>query len=653
MNFVASEAINVGTTIGDYTITDSVGEGALTDVFKAKYTFMDRFVAIKVLKKKYCEEKEILDRFFGEAGIGFDMNHSRILKVHGISSPDRRPPYFVMEYLEGKSLREILTCGLLPIEKALTIISGVLEGLIYAHEHPKMVIHRNLKPENIMFKKKDDFSSVVITDFGVAKVHSETRNYTVTPTGFKSSLGTPAYMSPEQCSCGNIDARTDLYSTGIVLFQLLTGNVPFASNEDSVIFECHKNKQIPSPRAINPTIPEWLEKTIRRALEKSPSDRFQSAREFLKALMDRKAAVRDAGTNEVNVPLIPLPGSLFVSSVPAAEIYIDGGMAAPCTPATISGLPSGIHLIEIKKPDFETFSQRIQTKGGENFRLENIVLKPRPFAGTTISLQADRAEVDLGGGVKIKMVLLPPGSFMMGSRKGSESEKPVRLVEITKPFYMGSFQVTQGQYEKVVGKNPSDFRGSDKPVESVSWYDAVEFCNALSLQQKLQPCYVIDKSGKSPHHQNSSDDTKWLVTCDSENSGFRLPTEAEWEYSCRAGTKTEYFWGEKMNEEYCWFRNNSGKTTHEVGTRKPNPWGLHDMSGNVFEWCQDWFGDVYYRKNKCVDPQGENTGNFRVYRGGDWSNGDDSCRSACRYESRPDDRGNYLGFRLVLFAQTP
>ncbi|MFZ2960955.1 MAG: protein kinase [Candidatus Ozemobacteraceae bacterium] len=229
-----------------------------------------------------------MDRFLGEARIGFDMSHPRILKVNGISSPDRKPPYFVMEYLEGKTLLEMLKGEPLPIETTLTIISGVLEGLIYAHEHPKKVIHRDLKPENIMFKKKDDYSSAVITDFGVAKVHSGTRNQTITATGFKSFFGTPEYMSPEQCSCGDIDVKTDIYSTGIVLFQLLTGKVPFTSDNDSAIFECHKNEKIPSPRAKNPAIPEWLEKTLLRALEKKAAERFESARTFLEALVNRE-----------------------------------------------------------------------------------------------------------------------------------------------------------------------------------------------------------------------------------------------------------------------------------------------------------------------------------------------------------------------------
>ncbi|MFZ2960950.1 MAG: inactive serine/threonine-protein kinase VRK3 [Candidatus Ozemobacteraceae bacterium] len=145
--FISESSLEVGTTLGDFTITDTLGEGSFAKVFKAKYSFMDRFVAIKVLNKEYCEKREILDRFLGEARIGFDMSHPRILKVFNISPPDRKPPYFVMEFLEGKTLREMLIGDPLPIERTLTVISGVLEGLIYAHEFQKKVIHRDLKPD--------------------------------------------------------------------------------------------------------------------------------------------------------------------------------------------------------------------------------------------------------------------------------------------------------------------------------------------------------------------------------------------------------------------------------------------------------------------------------------------------------------------------
>ena len=209
--------------------------------------------------------------------------------------------------------------------------------------------------------------------------------------------------------------------------------------------------------------------------------------------------------------------------------------------------------------------------------------------------------------IGMRLNLLPGGTFAMGG--------PVHEVTLSQPFYMGLHEVTQEQYERVMGTNPSEFKGRSNPVEQVSWGEAVVFCRKLSAlpEEKL--------AGRV----------------------YRLPTEAEWEYACRAGTTTQYSFGDDKTQlrEYAWVAGYAGNSTHPIGEQKPNAWGLYDMHGNVSEWCQDPSGAV-------TDPTGPTSGSPRVYRGGGWISGAGNCRSWLRAINVPDARSDYLGFRVVL-----
>jgi formylglycine-generating enzyme required for sulfatase activity len=233
-------------------------------------------------------------------------------------------------------------------------------------------------------------------------------------------------------------------------------------------------------------------------------------------------------------------------------------------------------------------------------------------------------ELDLGGGVTIKLVLIPAGKFMMGSPDSeqgrSKFEGPQHEVALSKPFYVGVTEVAQAQYQAVMGTNPSNFKGETNPVEMVSWTEATAFCKKLSE--------------KSRH-------------------AVRLPTEAEWEYACRAGTATAFSFGDSDGAlgDYAWYISNSSNTTHPVGQKKPNAWGLYDMHGNVWEWCADWYGD--YPKGAVTDPQGAASGTYRVLRGGSWSHGAGDCRAARRYDGYPGTPRRSCGFRVVVSVSAP
>lgn len=250
-------------------------------------------------------------------------------------------------------------------------------------------------------------------------------------------------------------------------------------------------------------------------------------------------------------------------------------------------------------------------------------------------------EMPLAAGHAVTMVFIPPGEFLMGSDpeevlailneskepesilKNVVSEKPRHRVKISSPFYLGKFEVTQGQYSAVIGSNPSENRESlSHPVEQVSWNDAVSFADRMT---EIHPASGLQ---------------------------FTLPTEAQWEYACRAGTSTPYHFAASPSAlaEYGWFWNNSSKQSHPVGQLRPNHFGLHDMHGNVWEWCEDWFSADYYKSSPLIDPVGPAEpvdGAFRVQKGGFYGNADMRCRSAHRHPQNPDAKWGSLGFRVA------
>ncbi|MBN1126472.1 MAG: formylglycine-generating enzyme family protein [Sedimentisphaerales bacterium] len=214
----------------------------------------------------------------------------------------------------------------------------------------------------------------------------------------------------------------------------------------------------------------------------------------------------------------------------------------------------------------------------------------------------------------VEMVLIPGGHFDMGSSSGSPDEAPEHRVEISS-FWMDRYEVTQQQYAKFPLPDPSHFKHPQHPAEQINWTDAIEYCNERSFEENLQPCYDLE-TGK----------------CDFQANGYRLPTEAEWEYACRAGTTTKYSFGneERRLGEFAWFRANAIGKTHPVGQKQANPWGLFDIHGNVREWCNDYYSKTAYIDASEKNSKESTTGRERVVRGGGWDSSFDSCRSAYR-----------------------
>ncbi|MFH1741111.1 MAG: formylglycine-generating enzyme family protein [bacterium] len=234
--------------------------------------------------------------------------------------------------------------------------------------------------------------------------------------------------------------------------------------------------------------------------------------------------------------------------------------------------------------------------------------------------------ITLPGGVPMVFCYIPSGKFSMGNtyteKTRQDDEGPQHEVTISKPFWMAKHEVTQKQWQAVMGNNPSYFKGDDLPVDRVSWDDCQQFIGKLNQLGKEE---------------------------------FRLPTEAEWEYACRAGTTTRFYWGEDLSEteigSYAWYCKNSGAKTHSVKQKRPNNWGLHDMSGNVYEWCDGQYGP--YSSGAEIDPKSEGSGELKVFRGGSLYYLPRDMRSANRRGSSQDRRDSDLGFRPVCAVGTP
>jgi formylglycine-generating enzyme required for sulfatase activity len=393
-------------------------------------------------------------------------------------------------------------------------------------------------------------------------------------------------MAPEQAlDARAVDARADIYSLGCCLYYLMTGQRVYKGATAMETMLEHRDAPIPSLRAVRPDCPPALDALFRRMIAKKPQDRPASMDEVIAEL----ECVRRAVTRPIpfyrkhRVVLAGILAAVLLLGVFISPLLLPT-KADPDPSPDPKAAPAPVDVSDVKKP-------------------------------------------------AIELVRIEPGKFFMGSSEDEKDalpdEMPRHEVRITRGFLLGKFEVTQEEYQQVMGVNPSAFsargRKTDQvkdndtkrhPVESISWGDAVAFCNRLSERHGFEPYYRVEKN---------------VVTVRG-GKGYRLPTEAEWEYACRAGSDTRWSFGSDVRDldHHAWHAGNSNDLTHAVGTKKPNAWGLFDMHGNVPEWCWDRYDERYYQKSPASDPPGAGSGAARVYRGGGWNNSGSQMRSATR-----------------------
>ena len=329
--------------------------------------------------------------------------------------------------------------------------------------------------------------------------------------------------------------------------------------------------------------------------------------------------VEENVSRTIDLPLpTPITGMVAVMSQPlGASITIDGQQQGT-TPRQLPQVTIGRHTIVLTKSGYENATQTFDVSENETTTVSLTMKKQEQTNATPVTPSGGANEQTFTvKGVSFTMMKVEAGSFQMGSNDGNSDEKPVHTVTLTRDLYMGETEVTQALWEAVMGNNPSDpdFKGASNPVEKVSYNDCLTFIEKLN-----------QLTGRK----------------------FRLPTEAEWEYAARGGKHSRgyKYAGSNSLDEVAWYADNSGGKTHQVKTKKANELGLYDMSGNVWEWCMDWYGD--YPSGKVTDPTGPNRGSDRVHRGGSWFSHATYCRSATRVDFWPTVQSCYLGLRLAL-----
>ena len=543
--------------------TDKLGEGGFGSVFKAYDTHRDRWVALKIAKVNPEYESIRLKREVEMvAQLPSHPNIAYYEACYTFSSFDGEYDFGILQYyaegnlmqwMRGDAAHDRGVARNAPTEQKTALLIQMLEGVDFLHQNG--IIHRDLKPQNILMANRRGEYIPKITDFGISKQLDVNRSSV-----FSNSIagaGTLAYASPEQLGDHEIRKNTDLWSFGVIAFQLFTGKLPFNTGEYAStseegrmeLFRQIKSGQL--PKEIN-SLPEVWQTLVRRCLITDPAQRIKNAREAKDIL---------AGRTETD----------------------DGTMTRGHAP-----LPD-----TLPQPNGRGVARNAPTETDDDTRIDSKY--------------------------GIEMVYVQGGAFTMGGtpEQGGDcwdDEKPAHPVTLS-DFHIGKYEVTQAQWRAVMGNNPSRFKGDNLPVENVSWNDAQEFIRKLNTQ-----------TGKN----------------------YRLPTEAEWEYACRGGARSAHYKysGSDTIGDVAWYDKNSGGKTHPVGTKSPNELGIYDMSGNVWEWCSDWWGN--YNGKIQTNPQGPSSGSKCVVRGGNWSGNASYCRVAYRGYDSPDSRDKFLGFRVVL-----
>ena len=614
--------------------------GNLGEVFFAKDTELNRTVVTKYIRPEMSGDSLKQALFHLEGEVTGSLEHPSVVPVYGLGKDIKGRIYYAMRYIRGKKLSRVIAeyhrkeAGLK--QEALTGLLQNFQAVCLAIEyaHSKGVLHCDIKPDNIMI---GDYGEVFVVDWGLVVVcgdvkgpsdmhEMETLDPGVIPPYRPSELassglheqqggsrravgGTPAYMAPEQFTAtmsediSLVTPKADIYALGSTLYHILTGKAPHLPKEgvkespDAFYFRITTG-MIPTPREKDASIPKLLEQIVLKAMQVEPGDRYASARELAEDIKryvsdEPVHAYQESGLEKIrrwvrkNRALV---GATMVMLLLVAVVSI------------------GFGLVAAKERDRANRNEKIAKDNEELAQQKLADIKKAQEEDKAYKLKIIKIENEL------EMVIIPAGKFVMGSpvtEQDREKNETQHEVTLTKSFFMGKHEVTQEQYEIVMGNNPSSkTKGTKLPVTDVSWEDCQKFIQKLNVMT---------------------------------NGGYRLPTEAEWEYACRAGTTTAYSFGESLTKKDA---NIDGNNIKVVGSYEPNDYGLYNMHGNVLEWCEDWYGD--YPARSVTDPKGPTTGEPRVLRGGSFDDHNVSkARSSFRIHSLPSDRYYDTGFRLA------
>ena len=650
--------------------TDRIGKGGFGVVFKAYDTHLDRYVALKMSEVADENDSTRLAREVELAAkLPTHPNIAHYEACYTFATPLGTYDFGVLQFYNDGSLDDLIKKNVLTTDEKISILKQILNGIGFLHSN--RIVHRDLKPRNILIARRGDKYIPKITDFGISKEFDAANS-----AAFGNSMvgaGTLAYSSPEQLSERSMHRNTDLWSYGVIAYQLFTGELPFTTGSYSVTSSDGRMelfRQVNSgilPEAVN-TIPEPWQGAIRRLLVVDPMVRFRGCTAVKDYIVSGKEQEVQSPASSADAEEEDLQETRReISAEPVAKKEVDTPAKKATPPA--SPIPDVDEDVESTrrestpqpvKPVVKPAAPKAEPVVSSTPKKEvppTPVQEDRPkskkpwmWIGAAVvavllgvllwlkgapqtdfdSLLANADVVEQVNGVEIPMVYVPGGTFTMGGTSEQESyaesdEKPTHQVSLD-GYYIGATEVTQAQWEAVMGTTLRQQRdkadpswllygeGGDYPMYYVNYDEAIEFCRRLS-----------ELTGQH----------------------YTLPTEAQWEYAARGGQSggTKYS-GSNTIDDVAWYNNNSNEQTHPVATKSPNALGLYDMSGNVLEWCLDWYGD--YPGQAQTNPQGPSSGGYRVLRGGSWYYGALDFRVSSRTDGNPSHRlGNY-GFRIVL-----
>ena len=703
----AQSADEIG-RLGPYRVLQVLGAGGMGIVFKAQDTRLVRVVAVKAMLPSVAERDSAKERFLREARAAAALSHDHVVSIFDVGE-DRNIPYLAMEFLDGESLEACLKReGRLGVREAVRIGKEIADGLGAAHELG--LIHRDIKPANVWLetraaRRKEGLSDsanrpsarVKILDFGLVRGADDA---SLTQSG--ALLGTPAYMSLEQAKNEHLDGRCDLYSLGVVLYRMVTGEMPFQGNNLITVLAAMMSATPVEPMKHNPSIPAKLNDLILRLLSKNADDRPASASVVFDALTDVEAA---PAKTEAVAPLAAMPTTAPESNTsppvptpvapqterprrwPRLSLAI-GSVAVAAVIFGVVNRPNirDVEVAEAKKTPPPAVVERIVPQVDDPVLkvdppIPKIDLTPKkadPPVAPTSPPKADpppekvepkqvaepkavepkknpvpaekpapfpptaKAGDKFTNAAGIELVYVPPGSFTMGSPKSEQD-----WVRKTFGDAIGEWgaQETQHKVEITRGFYLGRYAVTQAEYAKVMGKNPSSFSSTGDGKEAVAD---LD-TGRFPVESVSWEDAKEYCSKLSAKEGkeYRLPTEAEWEYACRAETTTAYNVGPTLSEGDANFGGRIARTV-KVETYPANAWDLCDMHGNVCQWCEDRYGANYYKDSPAQDPKGPAEGSGRVTRGGDWKMIAGGCRSANRGSSAASYRSRDLGFRIVL-----
>ncbi|WP_051424281.1 bifunctional serine/threonine-protein kinase/formylglycine-generating enzyme family protein [Aphanizomenon flos-aquae] len=624
---------------GRYRVISELGYGGFGVTFEINEVRTNK---AKVLKRLINHDPKALELFKQEAEVLGQLHHPGIPQVE----PDAYFEYYphnsqtpihclVMEKIEGEDLQKYMQKnGLRPINQT-TAIAWLKDLLIILEQvHNKNFFHRDIKPSNIMLRAEN--AQLVLIDFGtVRKLTTTVVNQQGGVTGIISAGFTPS----EQIN-NNAVPQSDFFALGRTFVYLLTGKEPL----NPIMYDAYNEKL--DWRNHAPKISSMFADLLDEMMERLYKDRPGNTQKILqriaaiekslqpkqppKTIFNRRDFLQTAGLIVGTFTIAVVGKNIFGSENKTSKPQNTTSPNTPTPEPTTSPKPTPQNTTSPNTPTPEP-TPEITTLPLKTFNFEVVTTDATGNIINRRNASAKYFTEDLGNGVLLEMVEIPGGKFIMGSPANEAqrrlNESPQHQVTVPS-FCMGKYELTQAQYQAITGDNPAYFKGNNRPVENVSWNDAVAFCEKLS-----------QKTGKK----------------------YRLPSEAEWEYACRAGTTTPFYFGESVTPDLVNYDGNYTyasapkgqyrQQTTDVGTFPPNAFGLYDMHGNVWEWCQDDYKENYI--NAPIDGSAltSQTALNRLLRGGSWGSDPDDCRSAFRYGNAHDNRlSTYIGFRVVCFS---